>query len=114
MPARPVDALGATYVWVDLASAPLDSELTVVAEWEEPVSFRWALVLVDGGGAELSRTEVAPVFGETRMEKTLRKLGGAGGVLIVGLNEGEARRDAPLDPSRSGPGPRMYQFTLYR
>lgn len=114
MPARPVDALGATYVWVDLASAPLDSELTVVAEWEEPVTFRWALVLVDGGGAELTRTEIVPVFGETRVEKTLRKLGGAGGVLIVGLSEGEARRDAPLDPSREGPGPRMYRLTLYK
>ena len=46
-----------TYLWLDLAGAPPDAELTFVADWELPAVFRWSLVKVDKNGAEAGRVE---------------------------------------------------------
>lgn len=112
-PLRPIEALGATYLFVDLAGITPDAEITFVADWEEPVAFRWALIKLDKDGAELGRTDAVPVLGETHIEKTVRQLGDAGSLLIVGLNEGEGRRDEPFDPGRLREEGHAYLVTLY-
>jgi len=112
-PLRPIEPLGMTYVMIDLGGAPSGAELTFVAEWESPVAFRWALVKLDKDGSEVGRQEVAPVLGETRMEKSLRELSGVTHVLVVGLNEGESTRDEPFDPGELREGARSYLLTIY-
>lgn len=112
-PLRPIESLGATYLFVDLKGAAAGSELTFVADWEEPVAFRWALVKLDKDGIELGRVDAVPVLGETHIEKTVRELGDAESLLIVGVNEGEGRRDEPFDTARPHEEPHAYLVTLY-
>lgn len=111
-PLRPIEALGATYLWVDLAGAADQSELTMVVDWEPPVAFRWAIVKLDGEGAETGRKELFGVLGSTHIETTLRDLRDAKSLLIVGVNEGIARRDQPFDPGRLREAPRSYSIQL--
>ncbi len=113
-PARPLDALGSTYIWLDLASAPEKAEVTFVAEWEVPFLFRWALVKVDKSGADAGRIDVAPVFGQFRAEKTVRDVDGLAGLLIVGVNDGEWSKAQPFDPGEPRLDPKSYLVTLYR
>ena len=112
-PLRPIEPLGTSYLMVDVTGAPTGAELTFVAEWESPVAFRWAMVKIDKDGAEIGRQEVTPVLGETRMEKSVRELGGSAYVLVVGLNEGESTRDEPFDPGELREGARSYLLTIY-
>lgn len=112
-PARPVEALGATYVWLDLQGAPADAEITAVVEWEQPVLFRWTFVKIGKEGSEKGRVDVAPVFGEFRQERTMRDLQDLAGVLMVGVNEGEASRKDPFDPGGPQLAPRSYLLTIY-
>lgn len=111
-PLRPIEALGATYLWVDLTGATAESELTMVVDWEPPVAFRWAIVKLDGEGAETGRKELFGVLGSTHIETTLRDLREAKSLLIVGVNEGIARRDQPFDPGRLREAPRSYSIQL--
>ncbi len=112
-PLRPIEPLGMSYVMVDTSAAAEGSELTLVAEWEAPVAFRWAVVKLDAQGAEIGRQEVSPVLGETKMEKSVRELKGVSHVLIVAMNEGEATRDEPFDPGELREGARSYLLTVY-
>lgn len=111
---RPVEPLGAAYIWLDLEGASPDAELTFLAEWEEPVAFRWALVKVDDKGSPIATLEVVPVLGQTKIEKTVRDLSGTRGLVIVGVNEGEARRDEPFDPGQPREAPHGWVVSLYR
>lgn len=111
-PLRPIEPLGATYLYIDLAGTSDKSELTFVIDWERPVGFRWAVVKLDASGAELSRKEYAPILGSQHVEATLRDLNGASALLIVGVNEGESRRDQPFDPGRIREPARSYLITL--
>lgn len=111
-PLRPIEALGATYIWVDLAGATDQSELTMKVDWEPPVAFRWAIVKLDGEGSETGRKELFGVLGSTQIETTLRDLRDAKSLLIVGVNEGIARRDLPFDPGRLREAPRSYSIQL--
>src|SRR6185369_4546292 len=91
-PAAPLDPTGMTYLWVDLAGAPPDAELTFVADWELPALFRWALVKIDKDGAEAGRIDVAGVFGSSHAERTVAKLDGLAGIAVVGVNAGSVDR----------------------
>lgn len=110
---RPVEPLGATYLWLDLDGAKEGAELTLIAEWEEPVAFRWAIVKVDAQGSPMATFDVVPVLGQTKIEKTVRDLAGARGLVIVGLNEGEGRRDEPFDPGHRREAPHGWVVSLY-
>jgi hypothetical protein len=112
-PARAVEPWGSTYLFLDMTKSQLPTELTFVAEWEEPVAFRWAVVELDAEGRESARTDVSGVLGETRIEKTFRDLHGSAAILIVGVNEGEARRDEPFDPDLVRESAHGYTVTLY-
>ena len=112
-PLRPIEPLGASYVYLDLTNAKLPTQLTFVADWESPGSFRWALVKLDKNGVATSRTDVVPVLGETQLQKTLPDLSTAAALLIVGVNEGDRSRDEPFDPSRPRAQARSYLLTLY-
>ena len=111
-PLAPVEAMGMTYVWVDLAGAPPGAELTFAADWELPSLFRWALVKVDKNGAESGRLDVAGVFGETHAERTLIGLDGLAGVMVVGVNIGSVDRSHPFDPDEQPLMPHGYAVTL--
>lgn len=112
-PARPLDALGSTYVWLDLDGAPTKGEITFVADWEVPFLFRWALVKIDKSGGEAGRIDVAPVFGEFHAEKTVRDLDGLAGLLVVGVNDGEWSKAEPFAPGEPRLDPKSYMMTLY-
>jgi len=112
-PARPVEPLGATYLFVDMTKSQLPTEVTFVADWEAPVAFRWAVLELDEAGMQTARTDVVAVLGETHVEKSFRDLHGAASLVIVGVNEGEARRDEPFDPDLVRETAHGYTVTLY-
>jgi hypothetical protein len=111
-PLRPIEPLGATYVYIDLEGAPDDGEVTFVIDWEMPVGFSWAALKLDATGAELGRKKYDPVLGSTHVEATIRDLRGATALLIVGVNEGESRRDEPFDPDALHEAAKSYVITL--
>ncbi len=113
-PSRPLDPTGMTYLWVDLASAPPDSSLTMAADWELPSIFRWALIKIDKDGAEAGRVDIAGVYGESHAERTVSRLDGLAGILVVGVNAGSIDRGHPFDPDETPFMPHGYTVTLAR
>jgi hypothetical protein len=110
-PEHPIDPAGATYVWIDLRSAPPGARLALRMEWEAPVVFRWALVRVRPDGSEASRVVVTPQQRSTSAEKNLDDLGGLDGVAIVGVNTGDLGLDDPFDPDLAPYEPHSYVLT---
>jgi hypothetical protein len=111
-PGAPIEAMGMTYLWLDTASAPPGAELTFVGDWELPSVFRWALVKVDKTGAEAGRVDVVGVFGASHAERSVVKLDGMAGVLVVGVNAGSMDRSHPFDPDEQPLMPHGYTVTL--
>lgn len=111
-PMRPIEALGATYMWVDLKGAPEDPDLAFVADWEAGVLFHWVVVKVDARGIELGRISIAGIRGSTHAERSLLGLRGAAGLLIVGVNVGSIDRGLPFDPDEQEL-PRSYTVTVF-
>jgi hypothetical protein len=111
-PTRPLEPTGATYLWVDCDGAPPGAELTFVADWELPSIFRWSLIKVDKAGAESGRVDVAGVYGDSHVERTVVGLGGIAGLLIVGVNGGSTDRGHPFDPDEAPFMPHSYTVTL--
>lgn len=113
-PTRPLDPTGTTYLWVDCEGAPADAELTFVADWELPSIFRWSLIKVDKTGAENGRVDVAGVYGDSHVERTVVGLNGLAGLLVVGVNGGSTDRGHPFDPDEAPFMPHSYTVTLVK
>ena len=113
-PLRPVSATGATYLWIDLAGAPAGAGLTFVADWELPVTFHWAMVRVDREGRDIGRVDVAAIYGSTHAERTVVRLDGLAGLLVVGVNGGDLDRSTPFDPDEGPFEPHGYTVTLHK
>lgn len=107
-PAAPIEPTGMTYLWIDLAGAPPDAELTFVADWELPALFRWSLVKIDKEGAESGRVDVAGVFGSSHVERTVARLDKLAGIVVVGVNAGSIDRAHPFDPDEQPLMPHGY------
>lgn len=112
-PMRPIEAMGATYIWVDLKDAPEDLNLAFVADWEAGVLFHWAIVKVDAQGIEMGRITTAGIRGSIHTERSLLGLQGAAGLVIVGINAGSIDRGRPFDPD-DGEMARSYTVTVFR
>ncbi|MEZ4314145.1 MAG: hypothetical protein R3F14_39500, partial [Polyangiaceae bacterium] len=112
-PARPLEPTGATYLWLDLASAPKDTEVTFVADWELPAVFRWSIVKVDKDGAETGRVDIAGIFGETHVERTVVLTEPLAGLLVAGTFTGSLDRTLPFDPDDAPHMPHSYEVTFY-
>jgi hypothetical protein len=113
-PTRPLEPTGSTYLWVDCADAPAGAELTFVADWELPSIFRWSLIKVDKAGAESGRVDVAGVYGDSHVERTVVGLNGIAGLLVVGVNGGSTDRGHPFDPDEAPFMPHSYTVTLVK
>ena len=111
-PAAPIEAMGMTYLWLDTSSAPPGAELTFVGDWELPSVFRWALVKVGKDGAEAGRVDVVAVFGASHAERSVVKLDGLAGVMVVGVNAGSMDRGHPFDPDEQPLMPHSYTVML--
>ncbi len=112
MPAHPIEPTGATYIWVDLASAPKGARLGFRAEWEAPVVFRWALVRVAADGRELSRVLVTPQAKSTSAERNVEDLDGLSAIAVVGVNSGDISEREPFDPDATPFEPHSCAITL--
>jgi hypothetical protein len=95
---HPIDPLGAAYLWLDIDEDPKTTQIGFRAEWEAPVAFKWTLVTVAADGRELARLDVPYLERETVVERSLVRLQGARGVLIVGTNLGDVSPTYPFDP----------------
>lgn len=111
-PLRPIDSTGSTYLWLDLAGAPPGSSLIFVADWELPVLFRWALVKVDARGIEVGRVDVAGIYGDTHVERTVVDLSGLAGIIVVGVSDGSISREYPFAPDEAPFEAHGYAVTL--
>jgi hypothetical protein len=98
----PLDPTGAVYLWIDLQGAPADARLALQADWEQPVTIRWAAVRIDKQGREVSRVDVTWEPHVYHMERQVLALDSLVGVLLVGINVGEV---APGHPFRSDEAP---------
>ncbi len=98
-------------MWVDCDGAPPDAELTFVADWELPSIFRWSLIKVDKSGAESGRVDVAGVFGDSHVERTVVGLGDCG-VVDRGSQRRSTDRGHPFDPDEAPFMPHSYTVTL--
>ncbi len=112
-PMRPIEALGATYIWVDLKNAPDDLDLSFVADWEAGVLLHWAIVKVDSRGIELGRITIAGIRGTTHAERSIVGLRGVAGLIVVGVNVGSIDRAHPFDPDELEMA-RSYTVTLIK
>ncbi len=112
-PARPLEPTGATYLWLDLADAPKDAEITFVADWELPAVYRWSLVKVDKAGAETGRIDIAGIVGASHAERTVVLREELAGLIVVGTFTGSLDRTLPFDPDESPFMPHSYEVTLY-
>jgi hypothetical protein len=112
-PARPVQPTGASYVWVDLAGAPAGASLTIVAAWEPPVAFRWAVVKVGLEGDEVGRLEPPTQLGATSIQQSIVQIGGLAGLVVVGINEGGSSAIDHHDPDDGPFLGRSYTVTIH-
>jgi len=112
-PMRPIEAMGASYIWVDLKGAPEDIDLSFIADWEAGVLFHWAIVKVDAQGIEMGRISVAGIRGATHAERSIVGLRGVAGLIIVGVNVGSIDRGHPFDPDEHEMA-RSYTVTLIK
>jgi hypothetical protein len=111
-PVRPVEPTGATYLWLSLDAASKDDTLIFQADWEPPVSFRWALVLVGADGRARKRIDPPFLERDTHVERVVSDLEGAAGVLIVGTNLGGLGPTYPFDPDFEPYEPHGYTVYL--
>ncbi|HVU03108.1 MAG TPA: hypothetical protein VHE30_15210 [Polyangiaceae bacterium] len=111
-PARAIEPLGSTYLWLSLGPEAHGKSLAFQADWEEPVAFRWALVLLDGDGKPLRRYDVPFLERGTHVERIVSDLGGGAGLLVVGTNLGGLGPSYPFDPDFEPFEPHAYAVTL--
>jgi hypothetical protein len=97
-PRRPLEPMGAAYIWLDLDRVTLNKQLAFRAEWETPGVFRWSLVSVDARGQPLRRFDLPLVKSASSAERMVGDVDGAVGVLIVGTNLGGIDLAHPFDP----------------
>lgn len=112
-PARPLLPTGASYVWIDLKDAPGGVALTLVAEWEPPVSFRWAVVKIGREGEERGRLEPPTPMGATTVQQSLPDLHDLAGLIVVGVNEGGFSALDAHDPDDGPFAGQGYELTLH-
>jgi hypothetical protein len=114
-PQLPVEATGATYVWLSLDENPSarPARLLISARSEESFVFQWAAVRVDAEGRELGRVGRGGVWGRDRIDLTVESLHDAAGLLIVGTNLGGDDRSVPYDPD-APPGAAGYELSIFR
>jgi hypothetical protein len=108
----PLDPLGSTYVWLDLAGVPANSDVTASFAWEAPVRFKWNIVAIDAEGRELRRFDV-PYFEQgSQIERSVLTVPGAVGLVFVGINLGGVSAEYPFDPDHEPWEPHAYELYL--
>jgi hypothetical protein len=112
-PRVPIEATGATYLWVDLKGVARERGLLAAMEWDTSFVFHWSAVRVDAEGRELGRMKAGGVFGHHEAQLTIEQLDGAAGLILVGTNLGSDDRSRAYDPDRGGPGEAGYELTLH-
>ena len=98
----PVYPTGITYSYVDLAGAPKGAGVIVSMAWEQPVTFRWAVVRVGRDGQELSRVDLTRERGVFDVQRTILQIDEAAALLVVGVSVGEVN---PADPFKADEAP---------
>jgi hypothetical protein len=113
-PARPVEPTGATYLWVTIDGSASGQSFVLSVDWEPPVAFRWAIVLLAADGRIVRRVDVPFVERETHVERTVADLSGAAGILVAGTNMGGINPTYPFDPDFEPYEPHAYAAHLAR
>jgi hypothetical protein len=111
-PSRPVAPPGSTYLWVSLGEDAAGKSLAFQADWEPPVAFRFALVIVGSDGRPIRRVDVPFLERGTHVERVVSDLEHAAGVLIVGTNLGGLGPTYPFDPDFEPFEPHGYTVSL--
>jgi hypothetical protein len=107
----PLSPYGISYVWLDLDSVALGTELSFRIEWEAPVAFQWTVVGLDHEGRQVNRWDLPYLENGTRIERTLMNFENAAALLFVGVNLGAVDVAHPFDPDQQPWEPHAY--TLY-
>jgi hypothetical protein len=110
-PLRPIEPLGASYLWLEIDRVSLGKTLAFRAEWESPAALRWALVAVDAQGEPMKRYDLPYVQNATSAERTLVDYQDAAAILIVGTSVGGVDLAHPIDPDHEPLEP--HGFTVY-
>lgn len=110
-PLRPIEPLGAAYVWIDLDRVSLNATLGFRAEWEAPVIFRFSVLALDARGQLLKRYDLPYIENATSVERSIVDYQGADALLVVGTNLGGVDLANPFDPDHEPWEP--HGFTVY-
>jgi hypothetical protein len=110
-PLRPIEPLGAAYLWIDLDRVALNAALGFRAEWEAPVIFRFSVLALDSNGQLLQRYDLPYIENATQVERSIVDYQGADALLVVGTNLGGVDLAHPFDPDHEPWEP--HGFTVY-
>jgi len=111
-PVQPIEATGATYVWIDVKGAAQGAGLGLRVEWEIPTVFRFAVIKLGAGGSEAAR--LAPMTQEkaSSLDINIEDLSGIEALLIVGANVGPMSGEFKFDPDEMPYEPQGYLMTI--
>lgn len=110
-PRRPLEPLGAAYLWLTIDRVSVSGTLAIRTEWEAPATFRWTAVAVDAEGRALERYDLPYVQNATSAERTIVNYAEAAALLIVGTHVGGVDLAHPYDPDHAPHEP--HGFTVY-
>jgi hypothetical protein len=111
-PARPIEPMGATYIWISFDQDIGAKRLVFLADSEPPAAFRWAIVVVGEDGKPIKRIDVPFLERETHVERIVDDLAGAKGVIVAGINLGGIGPSYPFDPDFEPYEPHSYTVSL--
>ncbi len=106
-----IEALGATFMKVELDRRPRGESVELDLKWEQGARFRWAVIKVDAQGKTLGQVGVPALDRQRELTIEVRRLEGASAIWIVGINTGDpARGFRPDDPPILGHG---YELAIF-
>jgi hypothetical protein len=107
---EPVAPTGASYVWIDHASAPAGASLRLEATWEDYARMRWAVVKVDATGHAKAVVPISTQRLATSAAITVEMLDGVDHLLVVGANVGSTEHR--FDPDQGWWEPHGWLLTI--
>lgn len=112
-PAFPIEPTGSSFIYIDLDDAPKGARITMRAEWEPPVLFRFAIVGVRKDGTEAHRLTLVGQEGPTSAMQTIEAIDDFAGLIVVATNTGDIGHARPFDPDEWPAEPHGYVVTIW-
>jgi hypothetical protein len=108
---RGVEAMGATFIRIDVDRTPKGHSIDLDLEWEAGSRFRWSVLKLDDQGTIVGSVGVPALERARKLTVEVRKLEGVARVLVVGLNTGDPA--FPWQPDDPPMPPHGFELGVY-